>query len=193
MGFSSKEDKDNLVLWACKLCGYEWRGKSPRVRAGPPYCSQCGSRSIKVKDWLIDQERWKKTRIDAFERANWQCQACGRKVDHSGRVHHTNYDNYYDINNLVCLCSHCHFLIHGKNPSYIFGKIFLILGIISIILGALGINEIRISQDPVRTATFVLALTGLPVGIALIILAFILTKETIKVRRAVGVRRFCRV
>ena len=74
MEFGSKEDKENLVLWTCRSCGYDWRGKSPRVRASRPHCSRCGSRNVGVKDWLIDKEKWERARLDALERVNWQCE-----------------------------------------------------------------------------------------------------------------------
>ncbi|MEW6162538.1 MAG: HNH endonuclease signature motif containing protein [Nitrospirota bacterium] len=174
--------KDNVVLWTCKLCGNNWRGKSPKFRATRPHCSRCGSWFVRVKDWLIDSERWKKARLDALERADWQCQACRQRLDTSAPVHHLDYSDYYNPDNLVCLCPHCHFLIHGKAPSYILGKVSMIFGIISIILGVLGINEVRISQTSISQATVVLAFIGLLFGLGLILLALWLTKETRKVR-----------
>lgn len=177
--------KDNVVLWICKSCGYAWRGKSPKVRATRPHCSRCGSQNVRVKDWLIDRERWEKARQNALVRADWKCQACGYKLGNSAPVHHLNYSDYYHPDNLVCLCPHCHFLIHKKSPSYIIGKISTFFGIISIILGILSINEMRISQSPISQATLVLAFIGLPLGTGLILLALRLTKETRKVRGAV--------
>lgn len=176
--------KDNIVLWTCKLCGYDWRGKSPKVRSMRPHCYQCGSWSVKVKDWLIDKEKWEKARLDALERSVWRCQACGQKLNLSAPVHHLDYDDYYHPDNLICLCPHCHFLIHGKSPSYIRGKISMIFGMILIILGVLGINEVKISQTPIAQTPLVLAFIGVPLGIGLILLAFRLTKETRKVQKS---------
>jgi len=186
MEFGSKEDKENLVLWTCRSCGYDWRGKSPRVRASRPHCSRCGSRNVGVKDWLIDKERWERARHDALERVNWQCEACGRRLSPlEPVVHHLNYDDYYHLDNLVCLCPHCHYLVHGKIPSYIRGKVCMIFGIIAMIVGFLAINEVRISPASVPHATLLLAFIGIPLGIGLILLALKLTRETRKVRRAV--------
>jgi hypothetical protein len=175
MGASSTEEKDNLVLWTCRSCGYDWRGKSPKVRATRPRCSRCGSWSVRVKDWLIDKERWKRARLDAFERANWQCEACGRDLNVSARVHHLSYDDYYHLDNLVCLCPHCHYLIEGKTPSYAFGVLSIIFGIIALFVGFLG----------GMNGVLVLAFIGIPLGAGLLLLALRLTSETRKVRRAV--------
>lgn len=130
--FNFLNKKDDLVLWSCKLCSYEWKGKSPYTRITRPYCRRCSSWSVRAKDWLINKEKWNHIKQYVLKRANWKCQACGCRINKSFYIHHSSYDNYYDVKNLVCLCRRCHFIIHGRSKSYIIGKRLLTSGIILI-------------------------------------------------------------
>jgi len=61
-------------------------------------------------DKLLDP-RWQKRRLEVFERAKWQCQACYSKDD-TLHVHHLVYTAgepwEEPVQNLECLCEHCH-------------------------------------------------------------------------------------
>jgi len=176
--------KNKIALWKCQICGNEWKGKSPQVRKTGPCCSVCGSRNVRVEDWLIDKEKWKEARLSAFERAGWQCEACGRAINLSAPVHHLDYSNYYDPDSLVCLCSRCHHLNHGKPFSYKFGRIFEAFGILGIIIGGYYVNRLR-SSNAFSHDDLIAAIMGLSIGVSLVFLSRILTKKTREVRRAI--------
>ncbi|MFX0202007.1 MAG: hypothetical protein ACFFCW_38335 [Candidatus Hodarchaeota archaeon] len=173
-----------VVLWKCQICGNEWKGKSPQVRTTRPYCSECGSSDVRVKDWLIDKEKWNKARLNAFKRAGWRCEACGGNIHLSAPVHHLDYDDYYDSDSVVCLCSRCHHLNHGKAFCYKVGRIFKGIGIVGIIIGGYYVNDLRVSSWSSHR-TLVMAIMGLFIGVVLIFLSRILTKKTREARRAI--------
>ena len=125
--------KNKLVLWKCYSSGHEWKGKSPYERETRPYCSRCGSHNIKVKDWLVDKEKWESARKIAIERAGRRCEACGKELI-SPRIHHLSYSDYYDPENLVCLCTGCHATLHGKTYPYGLAKFLLVIGILLLII-----------------------------------------------------------
>ena len=170
---------DDVVRWRCSTCGHKWKGKSPRTRARRPYCTKCGSRNVRVADWLIDTERWEGVRKDALDRANRRCEVCGRESSPS--IHHLSYDDYYDLDQLVCLCKRCHYLIHGRAPSYMCGLLTTILGMIALSLGACCITELRASQLPHPEATYMFANLGIPVGLVLFAFGVWLARETLRV------------
>ena len=176
--------KNKHVLWKCQICGYEWKGKSPQVRTTRPYCSKCGSRNVKVKDWLIDKEKWEKARLHALRRAGWQCEACGKDINLSAPVHHLHYDDYYDSDSLVCLCPQCHYLTHGRTLSYKVGVILKIFGIAGIIIGGYSVNKLRLSTS-FSHDTFPISIMELSIGVGLVFLPRILARKTREVRRAI--------
>lgn len=191
--YSSKKEKDYLVQWRCQKCGYEWLGKSPRVRIVRPYCCSCGSWNVRVKDWLIDREKWEKAKIYVLKRANYKCQGCGKKISDHFSIHHLNYNNYYNVNNLVCLCPRCHFLIHGRDPAYKSGQVSLVLGIISIVISIpMAVSGIimYVIVNYIYSIILVIALAGLVIGVILIYRSLRLTKETRMVQYVVRTRKF---
>lgn len=172
----------NQVLWICRACGNEWKGKSPRSRSVRPHCSKCGSWSVKVKDWLFDKELWEKTKLRVLNRGHWQCQSCKKELKKSAVIHHISYDeDYYRLENLISLCNHCHFLIHGKSRSYVNGAKAQIFGILAIFIG---IIQIFGAVSGIITS-LILALVCLPTGIGLIIYSLKLTKATRKAKKAI--------
>ena len=66
---------------------------------------------------LLKDPRWQKTRLEVFQRADWQCQQCSDKTTEL-HVHHTFYDGRepweYPENSLKCLCKNCHNSEHSK-------------------------------------------------------------------------------
>lgn len=166
-----------MVIWQCRNCGYEWKGKAPQERESKPYCPHCSSWSVNVKDWLIDKERWEKAREVAIARAENRCEICSRraKILHT---HHIDYSDYYNPGSLICLCPHCHFLVHGKKKSYRLSKIPLAFGTILFLMGLISILHLSIKNI---TSYLLLGL-----GTGLIILGLILRKSTEDAMRMLG-------
>jgi len=175
--------KENLVIWECRVCGYKWKGKSPNIRETRPHCTQCGSWSVKVKDWLIDKERREKVRETAIKRAEGKCEACGNEIV-SPRIHHVDYNDYYNPDKVVCLCQKCYAVVHKKTSLYGLHKVPLSLGIIFIIFGFV-ISMMRIAQAPIGLINVNHPFIPIVVGIALIISAIILGRNIRKTRKAV--------
>lgn len=65
----------------------------------------------------LNTERWKTIREMAYARAGFKCQVCGRS-DLPLHTHHNTYvhrgEEEKHLEDLVCLCSDCHALFHGK-------------------------------------------------------------------------------
>jgi len=171
--------KDKVVLWKCQICGYEWKGKSPQVRTTRPSCPKCGSWYVQVKDWLIDKDKWKRVRANAFERAKWQCEACSKKLNSSAPVHHLDYEDYYNLNNLVCLCLQCHYLAHGDRYFKV-GRVLRIVGFIAVIGGTFMWWWILPNSKLQNILN--IALISIVIGMGFIFLSHPLTQKTRKVR-----------
>jgi len=72
---------------------------------------------MKYKQMLKDP-RWQKKRLEVFERAGWKCESCGDGTTEL-HVHHVEYKKgakpwEYSMNDLQCLCKHCHKKDHKK-------------------------------------------------------------------------------
>ena len=63
--------------------------------------------------YLLSPE-WATKRKAVLKAANYECQMCNSATDL--HVHHINYKSLYreKPSDLVCLCSHCHKLVHTK-------------------------------------------------------------------------------
>jgi len=175
--------RDNLVVWKCSSCGYEWKGKSPQERETRPYCPQCRSWNVKVKDWLIDKEKWEIVRKIAIERAGGKCEVCGNEVA-SPRIHHVDYTDYYNPDKVVCLCPRCHAMFHGKIYSFGLSRFLLSLGIISIIFTYFILTG-KIGQGSNLYHNVSLSLILAIIGVGLITFAIMLRKDIRKVRRSI--------
>ena len=160
--------KEDLVLWWCKSCGYCWKGKTPYKREVRPYCPRCGSWKVKVKDWLRDEEKWKEAREIALKRAGYRCEVCGRELSKYGQVHHIRYEEYYNPNNLVALCTSCHNLVHKRSKAYKCGKGLFIIGWIIFFLSILFTPFIYFA-----------------IGARLIIFGYLLMSEVLRARKLV--------
>jgi len=167
---------EGRVLWGCNVCDYEWYGVSPYNREKRPYCPRCGSWSVKVRDWLIDKERWKKARLETLKRDHWQCRVCGQKLSVSAPIHHISYDDYYSLDNLISLCPKCHQMVHERGP-FVF-QALRGLGILLIALSSLSIVKGSI-------LAFILFLGG---GIGSVIISHRLEKrnEVWKVKKKIS-------
>jgi len=135
-----------------------------------------------VKDWLIDKEKWKKIRENTFERAKWQCEVCNKRLNSSAPVHHFSYDDYYNINNLVCLCERCHYLVHGDRYFRI-GMVLKNIGIIVVVGGALIWWWILPNAELQNIVD--LAIMSITIGIGFILWSYKLTQKTKKVRKKI--------
>jgi Zn finger protein HypA/HybF involved in hydrogenase expression len=169
--------KGKLVRWECITCGNEWKGKSPYIRKSRPICPECSSRNVRVKDWLIDKVKWEKARLNAFERAKWRCEACGKSLDISAPVHHLRYEDYYNSNDLVCLCPQCHYLTHG-DLYFEVGRVLRSIGLISVIAGTFLWWWIL----PNSKLPNILVLALMTIGIGFIFLSYLLPQKTPEVR-----------
>ena len=61
----------------------------------------------------LKDPRWQRLRLKIFERANWQCEACGERSE-TLTVHHGLYRYGFEPwelpdDTLWCLCEGCHF------------------------------------------------------------------------------------
>lgn len=174
--------EENIVLWECKTCGWRWKGKSPRFRTIRPYCTRCGSWSVKIKDWLIDKNKWEEVKEIVVKRAEGKCEACGNEAKFP-RIHHVEYNNYYDPEKMVCLCSRCHAVVHKKMRPYGISKALLSFGIIFTFIGIIfttGIiraPELNLRIGPLFIPFFV--------GIGFIISGIRLRRDIRKTKRAI--------
>lgn len=59
---------------------------------------------------ILKTERWRRVRVEALRRDNWQCVQCGARggleVDHIIPCRAGGAE--YDLSNLQCLCKSCH-------------------------------------------------------------------------------------
>jgi len=69
-------------------------------------------KEISPHESLYDTEEWYKTRNKVYLKAGYKCNRCG--ISHMGlNAHHFSYDkDFFDLNNLICLCDKCHYHIH---------------------------------------------------------------------------------
>jgi Zn finger protein HypA/HybF involved in hydrogenase expression len=174
--------KGKFVRWECITCGNEWKGKSPHVRNSRPICPECSSRNVRVKDWLIDKERWEKARLNAFERAKWRCEACSKNLDISAPVHHLDYEDYYNPDDLICLCPQCHYLTHG-DPYFKVGRVLRNVGLIATVGGTFVWWWVLPNSKLQNIVN--LAVLSIIIGIGFIFLSYMLTQKTRKLRRKI--------
>jgi hypothetical protein len=67
---------------------------------------------------LLKHPKWQRKRLEVLEAADWKCTRCG-ETEVTLNVHHTEYRKgakpwEYSLDELDCLCEHCHTLEHGK-------------------------------------------------------------------------------
>lgn len=72
---------------------------------------------------VYNNPQWSKIRLEAIKRANRLCEVCkaqgrlraGNEVHHIVKVANGNNNTYYDLDNLICVCTRCHRAIEGVN------------------------------------------------------------------------------
>jgi len=89
-------------------------------------CEECKRRAKRVKKQSnigkIKKELEDLVKVVAKERDNWTCQKCGKEVTglgaHASHVIPVSASQFlrFDLQNLKCLCYHCHFNWWHKNP-----------------------------------------------------------------------------
>lgn len=100
----------------CQKCGTLVIGHTPRRK----FCDNC----TKTKPQKINYRRreWLEARKKTIERDKGVCQLCNLYIGESIDVHHIDENGYRkngienksannNLNNLICLCHHCHQLI----------------------------------------------------------------------------------
>lgn len=72
---------------------------------------------------VYNNPQWARIRLEAIKRANGLCEVCkaqgrlraGNEVHHIVKVASGNNNTYYDLDNLVYVCTKCHRTIEGMN------------------------------------------------------------------------------
>ncbi|WP_379093298.1 HNH endonuclease [Pedobacter sp. UC225_65] len=96
----------------------EWkiakRNEANETYEGTQHSNYQNSEHYRYRQYLLSDE-WKVKRKLVFERDSNTCQFC--LVVPAVDVHHLHYKNKYDepLEDLRSTCTHCHWLIHGKN------------------------------------------------------------------------------
>lgn len=126
-------DCGEKIWYKSNKCNKCWKDKLPKK-----YCVQCGVEILrhstvclrchnKNQDKGLSKERikfqankkWKKLRIQCFERDDYTCNICNNKDGELNAHHILSYKEYEDkrleLNNLMTLCRECHEELHwGK-------------------------------------------------------------------------------
>jgi hypothetical protein len=118
-------DGRSFKKYYCK-CGQEISWQT--AINGKGECSSCSKIGDKNPSFIDNRtSKWKKVRNDCFERDKYTCILCGQKGIYLNAHHIINRHeciNFFDLNNLVTLCKHCHQFITNieKSQKYLFYK-----------------------------------------------------------------------